>query len=294
MISRSGRRGFVLIELMAVLAIISILSVFIVPKYVGQLDRARAAQCQANRRSILMALKTYLFDRPTAAAPSLQVLTQQGVLDRLPACTSHGVYVLIDDGSGEPRNTTVACSVHGFATPTQTGSKTLFASHFDSMEGLNSLVGSWTVNDSRLIPGKNGDQILAFGDNAWTDYTIQLTATLTSGSGYGIYYRGDGRPAITGYCFEYDVDAGNKFVVRKVVNGIESDPIASVDMPEGFPIYNTEHTISITVAGSHQRISIDGGEVLSLQDESFAVGSGGLLDEDGSRTDFDDVAVTLN
>lgn len=287
---RRGRRGFVLIELMTVVAVMSILSAVAVPKYISQLERVRAAQCLSNRMIVQSAVRAYMFDRPAAAAPDIATLVQQGFLARVPACASKGVYALLDDGSGDPRYMTVACSAHGYAAPVSTGTSALFSSLFDSMAGLNTLTGSWSVKNGLLIPGTKGEQRLGFGDLGWKDYSLQLNATLTSGSGYGVFYRDNGLAAISGYSFVYDASNG-KFVVRKMVNGAESGTLASVKMPKNFPVYNTAHAITISVVGSSHVISVDGSQVLSFTDSTFASGAAGLRDLSGSKAGFDSVAV---
>jgi hypothetical protein len=96
-----------------------------------------------------------------------------------------------------------------------------------------------------------------------------------------VYYRADGKANISGYSFQYDPGLGNKFVVRTVTGGSESAPIASFNMPAGFPIYGTQHDIVIKVVGDKHVITVDGQQVLSFTNATFKSGGAGLRSWDG-------------
>ncbi|MCG6535999.1 MAG: DUF1080 domain-containing protein, partial [Syntrophales bacterium LBB04] len=132
---------------------------------------------------------------------------------------------------------------------------------------------------------------IAFGDPAWTNYEIKVSAVLTQGTGYGVYYRADGNPNITGYVFQYDPGLGNKFLVRKVYGGVEQSPFQSVSMPAGFPIYNQSHDVSIAVVGDRTVIKVDNQTILDFQDSSFASGSGGFRTWGQTAANFDNLSV---
>ena len=181
----------------------------------------------------------------------------------------------------------------GAASTEQAPASVLFQSNFDSMNGLTPLIGSWNVTSTgELRPNISGGR-LAFGDSSWTDYSIDVTATLESGSGYGVYYRADSNPKISGYIFQYDPGAGNKFTVRKVVEGVEqSTALQSVKMSSDFSVYNTQHDISISLQGSQQTIKVDGQTVLSFTDTSFTKGNAGLRSWGESSVAFNSATVT--
>lgn len=111
-----------------------------------------------------------------------------------------------------------------------------------------------------LVPTAGGDNRRAFGDTGWTA----------------------GKPDISGYCFQFDPGLGNKFVVRKVVNGKESSPIAIASMPPGFGVYGTPHGITINAEGSHITVLVDGVKVLDFVDSTLASGGAGLRSWDGN------------
>lgn len=80
---RSGKRGFTLIELMIVMAIISILVAVAVPLYQRSVVRAKEAVLRQNLFSIRTVLDEYTYDK--AKAPqSLQDLVTEGYLRQIP------------------------------------------------------------------------------------------------------------------------------------------------------------------------------------------------------------------
>ncbi len=155
---------------------------------------------------------------------------------------------------------------------------TVFSSDLNSLDGFKSIMGSWAAANGVLSPtGQSQNRLVAIG-GPWQDFIFETTATLLSGnsSGYGMYYRCDSNPNITGYVFQFDPGLGNKFVVRTVVGGNESSPVQSVNMPPGFQV-NGEHKISVSVQGDHHIIKVDGAPVLDFHDSRFsAAGTVGL------------------
>ena len=79
----SGKRGFTLIELMIVMAIISILVAVAVPLYQRSVIRAKEAVLRQNLFSMRTVLDEYTYDK--AKAPqSLQDLVTEGYLRQIP------------------------------------------------------------------------------------------------------------------------------------------------------------------------------------------------------------------
>jgi type II secretion system protein G len=262
--------GFTLIELLIVIIVIGILAAIAVPVYASQRDKAKDAAVKEGTHLIQNAVMTYAADHD-GAYPATEYVTYtpndtaadnlgNRYLDTWPS----------NPWTGEPMK--------------NTGSVVLFNTGFDSMNGLSPLMGKWAIVGGQLVPTGAGENRLAFGDTAWTDVQLDVSATLNSGRGFGVYYRSDGKSAISGYCFQYDPGLGNKLVVRKVTKGSESAPITSFNMPAGFGIYGSAHDISIKVIGDKHVITVDGKQALSFKDSTFKTGGAGLRSWDGGSS----------
>jgi len=280
-----GRQdGFSLLETVTVMAIIGALIMIGLPSYLRQRDQAKAMACLANRYQAETAeASQYL----TNGTPGLAIEERFG-------CPSGGELIWIISDPKDPGYPRLGCSIHYFPADTlQPATTPLFASDFATMEGLSPLTGKWDVQSGALVNKSQGESRLAFGQKDWTDYTLTVNATLTSGDGYGIYYRSDGRPDITGYVFQYDPGFGSgEFIVRKVANGQEQSPFQRVPIPKGFTVYNTSHQIAVSVVGNQHTIQIDGATVLSFTDDAYTSGMGGLRTWTKSQAIFEDVSVT--
>jgi len=144
---------------------------------------------------------------------------------------------------------------------------------------MTMIMGAWKAVAGGFSAGAGQNRAL-FGDPAWTDTTITTKMSLAQGSrGGGVFFRASNTKAgLNGYCFQIDPGAGNRFVLRKWVNGAEvNNPnIALVDFPKGMSVYNTPHDISITTVGSRIVVKVDGAVVVDKVDTSFASGQAGL------------------
>ncbi len=125
-----------------------------------------------------------------------------------------------------------------------------------------------------LSPARSQSSLVVTG-GSWEDFIFQTTAALVSGNGYGMYYRCDSNPHITGYSFQFDAGPDKKFAVSKVVAGNESSPFQSVKMPAGFRV-NGQHNLSVSVQGGHHIIKVDGGTMMDFHDSQFSSGTVGL------------------
>lgn len=279
-------RGFTLIEVIVVIGVVMVLLAVAAPQMNAYLERGRATTCLSMRYNTEKAEHAYIMEKNTPS-PSFADLVNDGLLSRQPACPSGGTYVWLQ----RMPQPILGCSIHYATIPAGETANVLYASSFDDQSGLNKLMGKWNVANGTLnnIPGQ--ENRIAFGDSAWKDYEIKTSAVLKQGNGYGIYYRADGKSNISGYVFQYDPGLGNKFVVRKVINGQEQSPFQTASMPAGFPIYNQSHDISIAVVGDRTVIKMDNQTIMDFRDTSFASGSGGFRTWGATEANFDNLSV---
>ncbi len=82
-----ARRGFTLIELMIVIAIIAILAGILIPNYVRARSKSQLTACQAGMKSIATSLEVYATENAGHFPVSLTVLTPN-YLKTMPTCPS--------------------------------------------------------------------------------------------------------------------------------------------------------------------------------------------------------------
>ena len=280
---KDNSRGFSLLELMVVIAIMGVLASIAIPNYLSFNKKARAVHCLTNRHYIEKEAYGYFLEYETH---NLQI-------DDKWKCPSDGEYVWLVTDPNAPDYPKVGCSIHYVDSPSLPEEEVLFSSDFDNMDSLTTLTGTWKTQDGTLVPTSKGENRLAFGDEKWIDYELKANVTLHSGPGYGIYYRADGNSDISGYCFQYDPGYWpDSFLVRRVYNGNEEwPPFQRVTIPNDFPIYNQPHEINITIEEDHHVIKVDGQVILDFKDRTFASGTAGFRSWSRSEVGFDNVNV---
>jgi general secretion pathway protein G len=92
---KSNQKGFTLIELMVVMFILATLAVVVVPKFMGETDKARTLKAQLDIKNLETALKQYYLDN--ASYPSteqgLEALTKEPGGEPKPKAWRAGGYV---------------------------------------------------------------------------------------------------------------------------------------------------------------------------------------------------------
>ena len=273
-------------EIVAAVTLCMALLFICTPLARDHLQRARAQECLAQRYEIERAEAAYRLEK-RAASKNFAALAEAKLIAREPACPAGGVYVWL---RRQPRPL-LGCSIHDAPAPVRDDAPPLYAADFDDLSGLTILSGGWHTVNGVLVSRPGGENRLKFGETSWKDYEIRVNALLLEGDGYSIYYRADGRPDISGYCFQYHPGRGNKFLVRRVSGGVDQHPLQFADMPAGFAIYNQGHEISIAVRGDHHTIKIDDRTVLDFNDAAFASGAGGFQTRGRSEAYFDALSV---
>lgn len=103
---RSVQRGFTLVEIMVVVAILGILAALIVPKIIGRSDDARIVAARQDVATLGAALKLYRLDnqRYPTSEQGLKALVEKPTVDPVPANWKTGGYLdkLPTDPWGKP------------------------------------------------------------------------------------------------------------------------------------------------------------------------------------------------
>ncbi len=135
----SGQRGFTLIELMVVLAILGVLAALIVPNVLGRADDARVTAARADIHNLVQALKLYRLDNQVypSTAQGLQALVQKPGTDPAPINWRPYLDKLPNDPWGRPYQylnpgLRSEVDVMSFGADGQSGG-----------EGRNADIGSW-------------------------------------------------------------------------------------------------------------------------------------------------------
>jgi prepilin-type N-terminal cleavage/methylation domain-containing protein len=257
--------GFTLIELLVVVSILGVLAAVVVLNVVGFMNKGTVEAKAVELRHVHSAAGFYLLEGNHIASATTVGPGNKGIV--APWLTGDLKYYWTIDTDG---------SVYPI----------LFASVLTSLDGLTSLTGGWIAGPGGLTAGGIESSLVATNGN-WDDFTFETTATFTPDDGYGMFYRSDS-DASSGYVLQFD-PVLNELVVRKIVDGIESAPIASVDMPAGF---SGQHSISVSVSGSSHTVSVDGSAVMTFSDGTYGSGTVGLQSAAGSNANFTGFTVS--
>ena len=95
-------KGFTLLEVMVVIAIIGVLASIAMPQYLAHRQKAYAAHCTANRYYIEMIEREYFVGYDLANL----------IIDESYKCPSGGVYVWLVSDTNDPEYPGVGCSIH--------------------------------------------------------------------------------------------------------------------------------------------------------------------------------------
>ena len=103
------KKGFTLVEIMIVVAIIALLAAIAVPSFMNARTKSMQSSCQNNLRLIDGAMQQYALDNSNALATALtQLVGTNAYIKDTPVCRGGGSYTL-------PANlgAKTSCSIHG-------------------------------------------------------------------------------------------------------------------------------------------------------------------------------------
>lgn len=136
-------RGFTLIEIMVVVAILGILAALVVPKIIGRPDEARIVAARQDIAAIRQALNLYRLDnqRYPTTDQGLQALVERPATNPVPTNWKAGGYLerLMHDPWGAP---------YQYLNPGLHGEIDIFSLGADGApggEGNNADIGSWML-----------------------------------------------------------------------------------------------------------------------------------------------------
>ncbi len=103
------KKGFTLVEIMIVVAIIALLAAIAVPSFMNARTKSMQSSCQNNLRLIDGAVQQYALDNSNALASAMtQLVGTNAYIKDDPVCKGGGAYTLPTSLGGK-----TSCSVHG-------------------------------------------------------------------------------------------------------------------------------------------------------------------------------------
>jgi general secretion pathway protein G len=140
---RRLRRGFTLIEIMVVIAILGILAAIVVPRFVGRTDDARQTAARTQINSLKQALGLYKLDngRLPTTEQGLRALMEKPTTDPIPNNWKSGGYWESNKVPTDPWG-----NPYQYLSPGQKGEYDVFSFGRDGQlggEGPDADIGSW-------------------------------------------------------------------------------------------------------------------------------------------------------
>lgn len=155
MIRAAVSKGFSLLELMVVLAVVGVVSSFAIPQYLIYIETAQETACLVERGQTNRMIIAYISDHQDSDFTSLSQLVSSGYTEETPDCPHGGKWVLIPSGrdSGVPA---VGCSLH-FWPETEGEPGTEERTMEEQLDGIaKDIVSKGVLDGASMAYGKSG------------------------------------------------------------------------------------------------------------------------------------------
>lgn len=142
---RSNNRGFTLIEIMVVIAILALLAALVAPKLIGRSDDAKVADAKVQIKNLETALKLYKLDNGVfpSTEQGLAALVEKPAVGQIPRNYKTGGYLESRKVPKDPWGNDFA-----YLSPGEHGDYDLYSLGADGVkggEGINADIESWNL-----------------------------------------------------------------------------------------------------------------------------------------------------
>ena len=142
---RAGNRGFTLIEIMVVIAILALLAALVAPRIIGRSDDAKVTDAKVQIKNLETALKLYKLDNGVfpSTEQGLAALVEKPAVGRIPGNYKAGGYLESKKAPKDPWGNDFA-----YLSPGEHGDYDLYSLGADGVkggEGINADIESWNL-----------------------------------------------------------------------------------------------------------------------------------------------------